>query len=940
MATSELQQLRTFAPDDNPLFHITSEPSDASFTTSGSKMEGLSTGDGKTPENYIHNGEAFGWPMKLQISKEGFNPEEFEFSQDLVMGKEWNLHIVLDTLPSEPLLLDVETIEFWVGRGFTTNEADAIAKWVIENKSEPTDETINQILIDAGLREPPEEISLIDRIKSFIISLSFAAALEALRDHYAERPELTDEQKDVFYDAMISVLPIGAAGRLATAVKNALGIKPFIRVAERMGTKNVSPLEIERYLAEGKYLNLLEYARTEPKLFAEYLAQSSVEVKSLILKGLKQQADPTAYTLAREALRDTALKEGGTGGIIPKIITGRNVLWGLTGMVGALSMAYGIAFGTEWFVKEGLIEQFTIPLSDRMREYRRNPTPELLKIIESQISNIERVIPLGLELIQAVSWLWPLTKDEWDEYIDGVKFELQNTKDELAGLEPPKPTGRLIINPTPSDAKVSVEGQIPSTGVFNQELDVGIYNWIISKFGFISQTGVVQITENEVDEFDVEIFEEVKPPEVPGIPPEEVTGKLIISAIPEDAIITVAGHEDIQTPGTYEIKTGSKGVKAEKEGFVSQTKNVFVRSDIDVAVSFILKEIEPPEEPPVPKPKEATITFTSNPSNADIYINGKYTFTKTPYTTLLEAGNYILRVQKAGFFPNEIQAEVLEGETDTVNFILQEIPTEQIPIEPFIPFQPALPRGFEPLFPVVQAPRFLEAPLPAAEKELLVNIETTDAKPWKGRIYSIALLDLSSGAIGPTVLTSNNEEKLLRDFINAFNSGNFKRLIGFKLTFDHRYIFNKLMLYRMQSKKWAEIDLRDVKQLLDQVKEEFVYFPDKTGTLDDYGKSLLGKGKYGSQSTMLKMFLAKNFDYVNAFQNRQIEITRDLYDLFRFSASEGSPAAFLGASDTGTHHETTINPPVFESKTEKPCKNCLQVNPLDKTECFVCGNKL
>ena len=130
------------------------------------------------------------------------------------------------------------------------------------------------------------------------------------------------------------------------------------------------------------------------------------------------------------------------------------------------------------------------------------------------------------------------------------------------------------------------------------------------------------------------------------------------------------------------------------------------------------------------------------------------------------------------------------------------------------------------MFPPVQAPLFFDSPQPAAEKELLVNIETTDAKPWKGRIYSIAYQDLSIPGALPVILINENEEELLRQFVTFFNSENYKKLIGFKLTFDHRYIFNKIMLYRMFSEKWADIDLKDVKQLLDQVKEEFVYFVD------------------------------------------------------------------------------------------------------------------
>ena len=144
------------------------------------------------------------------------------------------------------------------------------------------------------------------------------------------------------------------------------------------------------------------------------------------------------------------------------------------------------------------------------------------------------------------------------------------------------------------------------------------------------------------------------------------------------------------------------------------------------------------------------------------------------------------------------------------------------------------------------------------------------------------------------------------------------------------------MLYRMKSKKWAEIDLRDVKQLMDQVKEEFVYFPDRTGSLDDYGKSLLGKGKYGTQKNMLTQFLAKNFAYVRAFQERQLELTRGLYQLFRFSSSEPTLQPISTGGSHESDHETTIKQESFHLTGQKQCDNCLAFNPMDVTKCVVC----
>ncbi|GAH06485.1 unnamed protein product, partial [marine sediment metagenome] len=195
------------------------------------------------------------------------------------------------------------------------------------------------------------------------------------------------------------------------------------------------------------------------------------------------------------------------------------------------------------------------------------------------------------------------------------------------------------------------------------------------------------------------------------------------------------------------------------------------------------------------------------------------------------------------------------------------------------------------------------------------------------------------GAI-PQILVGDNEQTLLEEFLIHFDLLNPAKLIGFKLTFDHRFIFHKIMNYRLQSKKWAEIDLKDVKQLMDQVKEEFVYFPDKTGTLDDYGKSLLGKGKYGAQKEILKQFLAGNYDYVKAFQERQLEITNGLYQLFRFSSSEGFSAPISTPSPTIPTPETILKPESSTETGQKQCTNCKAFNPIENKECFICKQPL
>jgi len=212
--------------------------------------------------------------------------------------------------------------------------------------------------------------------------------------------------------------------------------------------------------------------------------------------------------------------------------------------------------------------------------------------------------------------------------------------------------------------------------------------------------------------------------------------------------------------------------------------------------------------------------------------------------------------------------------------------------------------------------------------------------PWKGRIFSIAWQDLSDAENEPMVIVSDDEEDLIRTFLEIFEQGNFAEFVGFKSIFDYRYIFNKIMLYRFNSRKFADVKLRDIKQLMDQVKEEFVYFPDKKGKLDDYGKQLLGRGKLIDQKTLLKRYLAGDFSFVEKFQLNQIDVARDLYSLHRFSSAESLPATQTSHLDEQTSHEDPKIPETFTNPGEKQCKSCLAFNPMNLSECKICGDRI
>ena len=503
----------------------------------------------------------------------------------------------------------------------------------------------------------------------------------------------------------------------------------------------------------------------------------------------------------------------------------------------------------------------------------------------------------------------------------------QLTEPEEEELPPEEQVATLIIKGKPDDAKIEVAAhpEITTQGTF--KVPIGSYQVRASKEGFTSFQSTFFLDVGDIKTFAFNLQE---------IDVEEPKGAITISTNPQGAKVSVDGVFEFDvTPLTVFQKAGDHLVRMTLEGFKPKEETLTWEDGVNSEINFVLDEEEPP---PVLPPTRVLIT--SDPSFADVFIDGEFQFTTTPFTAFLDAGKHTIRVQLEGYVPSESEITLKAGESITLKFPLNKeapappgeiiiTPPDQIPPPDFrLLNPPAIEVPFEPEFPSV------------TEKELLINIETTDVLPWKGRIFSIAMLDLNDPLAIPLILIENNEAALIEQFLDLFEKGNFAKLVGFKLTFDYRFIFAKMLLYRLRSKKFVDIDLRDVKQILDQVKEKFVYFPDRRGTLSDWGKHLLGRGKFGKQETILREFIAGNFDYVRDFQTRQIELTRDLYALARFVSSGGLGATETSVPGEGSSHLKGQSSHLPITKEGKQCKNCLQVNPFDRTECLVCGDKL
>ena len=503
----------------------------------------------------------------------------------------------------------------------------------------------------------------------------------------------------------------------------------------------------------------------------------------------------------------------------------------------------------------------------------------------------------------------------------------QLTKKEDFELPPEEQVATLIIKGKPDDAIIEVANrpEITTQGTFT--VPAGNYDVRASLEGFKTRQDKFFLGTGKERTFAFNLL---------PIDVEEPKGSITIKTIPSGAKIKVDGVFEFDvTPLTVFQEAGDHLVRMVEKDSLPKEETLTWEENVDKEETFILDPL-PPEVLKTP----ARLFITSEPSFANVTIDAVNQFTTTPFTAFLDAGEHLIRVVSGDLPPAEQSIILQSGDRKNMFFRLTAFTPQ--PTANIITVQPSeIPPSD---FSLLDSPEVELTPgepiSPTARKEILINIETTDLLPWKGRIFSIAYKDLSDINSEIVVLTNNDERALIEEFIRVFEAGDFKRIVGYNLAFDYRYLFSKIWLYRLQSVTLKEAKMRDVMQIMKQVKEEFVFGFQKNGRLEDWGKHLFGVGKCGKQETLLREYISSNFDYVEAFQRRQIELTLNIYDLARFSFGEGFIEQIETISPGGSSHTPEHIAEIKENAKTKECKTCLQVNPLDASECIVCGNKL
>lgn len=446
------------------------------------------------------------------------------------------------------------------------------------------------------------------------------------------------------------------------------------------------------------------FLKKPAETIAWYIKQDSPTQMALITKWKGMTGGPQAISSLISGAIKSQTEKGLTVLGVKLVISPKTILWGVSGILGIMGMAYGISFGVEWFAKEGLTEMFTIPISDRMRSWRVTKDPALKTTIEASIKKLEESIPKAEGLIKSVAWLWPFTKDEWYAYIDGVKFELEQVKKELAEevvVKLPEEIRAFIRDITDGDTiEMDLNAYDNKTGNTIKLPEYGKTGHAVVRMVGInapekSPKGEILCTDIAVYKVEKEFADTSRDVLLP------LNDKQVILYIDPAKTVDTYGRllakvmyagEDI---GLSQLKRGlACWYFREKHKYIDD--NLYKKETLHAMEEKIGMWAVLPEQPvppivpevPVVVPKVIMFTINSIPERAQVWIDEVYTHHTTPTNEIEQKkemylwteGAHRIRVLKGGYSA-EADIELIAGERLTLTLELAGMATP-VPVEP------------------------------------------------------------------------------------------------------------------------------------------------------------------------------------------------------------------------------------------------------------------
>lgn len=159
-------------------------------------------------------------------------------------------------------------------------------------------------------------------------------------------------------------------------------------------------------------------------------------------------------------------------------------------------------------------------------------------------------------------------------------------------------------------------------------------------------------------------------------------------------------------------------------------------------------------------------------------------------------------------------------------------------------------------------------------KKCIVDIEATGTNPWEGKIICIGVKDCQTGEV--FVFQDDYENIMCTRFFEYFTNRKFDQIIGFNIHFDLRFLTAKALQYNIVSaNRFFTATTTDLMETLNRNKRLNSSF--RWGTLDEWTRFLLGKGKIINGASVPELYRQRRVDEIVKYNENDIAITYELY---------------------------------------------------------------
>jgi hypothetical protein len=121
-------------------------------------------------------------------------------------------------------------------------------------------------------------------------------------------------------------------------------------------------------------------------------------------------------------------------------------------------------------------------------------------------------------------------------------------------------------------------------------------------------------------------------------PQQGAYGTLSVTSRPSGSEVYIDGQFAGYTPLDFGLRPGRYDVEVRRDGYVTDRQTVQVRPDRSVSMSSTLEALR----------RDGTVTFTSNPAGADVYVDGRFVATTPSGRITLAEGSHTARFEMPG----------------------------------------------------------------------------------------------------------------------------------------------------------------------------------------------------------------------------------------------------------------------------------------------------